>query len=102
MDMLPAISECRKVGLKDASTKVMLDKQPHCFSDGFKITDPDRNEVVDVTGVEAQLKRDASDDNRFHLFLGGIRVFQWLRQQWQRVRNIFRPPTPPLRRGMIH
>lgn len=86
--LLPAIQECRDVRLKDSSIKVLLDLKPHQFSRA-QLYYPFKERDVDAAGTEAQIKHDPEDD-KFHLHINGIRVFQWLKEQWQRLTQTIR------------
>lgn len=38
--------------------------------------------AVLASGAKVQIKRDPTD-NKFLLYVNGIRIFQWLKDQWQ-------------------
>lgn len=88
LSLLEAARECREVGLSDAVTRVLLDQQPHCFNQGATIHSETYRQDFDVSNAEVQIKRNPTD-NKFHLHINGTRVFQWLKEQWQKLKQTF-------------
>lgn len=87
--LLPAIHDCESVRMSDATIKALLDCQPHKFSEGAKLYDPARRDYADVGRTEVQIKRDPTDSNKFRLHINGSRIFQWFKDQWQRLTQKF-------------
>ncbi len=91
---LPAIRDCIKVKMPDNLITMLLDGKPRSFKSGATLYDPNEKKDVDVGDVEVQIKRDPTDDNNYRLHLGGKRVFQWFKENWQSlkqtVKNNFR------------
>ena len=88
LPLLEAARECREVGLSDAVTRVLLDQKPRCFNQGATIHSETYRQDFDVSNAEVQIKRNPTD-NKFHLHINGTRVFQWLKEQWQRLKQTF-------------
>lgn len=88
LPLLEAARECREVGLSDAVTRVLLDQKPRCFNQGATIHSETYRQDFDVSDAEVQIKRSPTD-NKFHLHINGTRVFQWLKEQWQRLKQTF-------------
>ena len=88
LPLLEAARECREVGLSDAVTRVLLDQKPRCFNQGATIHSETYSQDFDVSNAEVQIKRSPTD-NKFHLHINGTRVFQWLKEQWQRLKQTF-------------
>lgn len=82
--MLPAIEECQDVGLNDNSIKGLLSMNEYVLKSGMTLYYPFQRREVDASGAKVQIKRDPTD-NKFHLHVNGIRIFQWLKDQWQRL-----------------
>ena len=82
--MLPAIEECQDVGLNDNSIKGLLSMNEYVLKSGTTLYYPFQRREVDASGAKVQIKRDPTD-NKFHLHVNGIRIFQWLKDQWQRL-----------------
>ena len=82
--MLPAIEECQDVGLNDNSIKGLLSMNEYVLKSGTTLYYPFQRREVDASGVKVQIKRDPTD-NKFHLHVNGTRIFQWLKDQWQRL-----------------
>jgi hypothetical protein len=86
--MLEAARECREVGLSDTVTRALLDQKPRYFKEGATIHSETYRQDFDVSNAEVQIKRNPTD-NKFHLHINGTRVFQWLKEQWQRLKQTF-------------
>lgn len=82
--MLPAIEECQDVGLSDNSIKGLISLQEYVLKSGMTLYYPFQRREVDASGATVQIKRDPTD-NKFHLHVNGTRIFQWLKDQWQRL-----------------
>ena len=82
--MLPAIEECQDVGLNDNSIKGLLSMNEYVLKSGMTLYYPFQRREVDASGAKVQIKRDPTD-NKFHLHVNGTRIFQWLKDQWQRL-----------------
>ena len=82
--MLPAIEECQDVGLNDSSIKGLLSLNEYVLKSGMTLYYPFQRREVDASGAKVQIKRDPTD-NKFHLHVNGTRIFQWLKDQWQRL-----------------
>ena len=82
--MLPAIEECQDVGLNDNSIKGLLSLNEYVLKSGMTLYYPFQRREVDASGAKVQIKRDPTD-NKFHLHVNGTRIFQWLKEQWQRL-----------------
>lgn len=82
--MLPAIEECQDVGLNDNSIKGLLSMNEYVLKSGTTLYYPFQRREVDASGAKVQIKRDPAD-NKFHLHVNGTRIFQWLKDQWQRL-----------------
>lgn len=82
--MLPAIEECQDVGLNDNSIKGLISMNEYVLKSGTTLYYPFQRREVDASGAKVQIKRDPTD-NKFHLHVNGIRIFQWLKDQWQRL-----------------
>ena len=82
--MLPAIEECQDVGLSDNSIKGLLSLNEYVLKSGMTLYYPFQRREVDASGAKVQIKRDP-EDNKFHLHVNGTRIFQWLKDQWQRL-----------------
>lgn len=82
--MLPAIEECQDVGLNDNSIKGLLSMNEYVLKSGTTLYYPFQRREVDASGAKVQIKRDPTD-NKFHLHVNGTRIFQWLKDQWQRL-----------------
>ncbi len=82
--MLPAIEECQDVGLNDNTIKGLLSMNEYVLKFGTTLYYPFQRRKVDASGVKVQIKRDPTD-NKFHLHVNGTRIFQWLKDQWQRL-----------------
>lgn len=82
--MLPAIEECQDVGLSDNSIKGLLSLNEYVLKSGMTLYYPFQRREVDASGATVQIKRDPTD-NKFHLHVNGTRIFQWLKDQWQRL-----------------
>lgn len=88
LPMLEAARECRDVGLSDTVTRALLDQKPRYFKEGATIHSETYRQDFDVSNAEVQIKRNPTD-NKFHLHINGTRVFQWLKEQWQRLKQTF-------------
>ncbi len=88
LPMLEAARECREVGLSDTVTRALLDQKPRYFKEGATIHSETYRQDFDVSNAEVQIKRNPTD-NKFHLHINGTRVFQWLKEQWQRLKQTF-------------
>ena len=88
LPLLEAARECRDVGLSDTVTRALLDQQPRYFKQGATIHSETYRQDFDVSNAEVQIKRNPTD-NKFHLHINGTRVFQWLKEQWQRLKQTF-------------
>lgn len=82
--MLPAIEECQDVGLNDNSIKGLLSMNEYVLKSGTTLYYPFQRREVDASGAKVQIKQDPTD-NKFHLHVNGTRIFQWLKDQWQRL-----------------
>ncbi len=82
--LLPAIEECQDVGLNDNSIKGLLSMNEYVLKSGTTLYYPFQRREVDASGAKVQIKRDPAD-NKFHLHVNGTRIFQWLKDQWQRL-----------------
>ena len=82
--MLPAIEECQDVGLNDNSIKGLLSMNEYVLKSGATLYYPFHRREVDASGAKVQIKRDPTD-NKFHLHVNGTLIFQWLKDQWQRL-----------------
>ena len=82
--LLPAIEECQDVGLNDNSIKGLLSMNEYVLKSGATLYYPFHRREVDASGAKVQIKRDPTD-NKFHLHVNGTLIFQWLKDQWQRL-----------------
>ena len=87
---LPAIRDCIEVRMSDSQITALLDGKPRSFKTGSTLYDPNEEKDVDVGNVEVQIKRDPTDGNKFHLFLGGMRILQWFKQKWESLKKNIR------------
>lgn len=88
LPLLEAARECREVGLSDTVTRALLDQKTRYFKEGATIHSETYRQDFDVSNAEVQIKRNPTD-NKFHLHINGTRVFQWLKEQWQRLKQTF-------------
>lgn len=87
--LMPAILDCESVRMSEGTIKALLDCKPHNFSEGARLYDPLKEKDIDVGRTEVQIKRDPTDGNRFRLHINGSRIFQWFKDQWQRLTQKF-------------
>ena len=88
LPLLEAARECREAGLSDTVTCALLDQKTRYFKEGATIHSETYRQDFDVSNAEVQIKRNPTD-NKFHLHINGTRVFQWLKEQWQRLKQTF-------------
>ena len=87
--LMPAILDCESVRMSEAVSKALLDCKPRVFNSGQTLYDPTKGRDMDVGGTEVQIKRDPTDGNNFRLHINGTRIFQWFKDQWQRLTQKF-------------
>lgn len=87
--LMPAILDCENVRMSEGIIKALLDCKPREFSSGQTLYDPNKGRDIDVGGTEVQIKRDPTDGNKFRLHINGSRIFQWFKDQWQRLTQKF-------------
>lgn len=85
--LLPAILDCESVRMSETTIKALLDCQPRVFNSGQTLYDPNKGRDIDVEGTEVQIKSDPTDGNKFRLHINGSRIFQWFKDQWQRLKQ---------------
>lgn len=87
--LLPAIIDCESVRMSETVIKALLDCKPRVFNSGQTLYDPTKGRDMDVGGTEVQIKSDPTDGNKFRLHINGSRIFQWFKDQWQRLTQKF-------------
>lgn len=85
--MIPALEECEQVGIPDSFARKLMDGGGRYLTKNVSLDYTDKNEKIEVVaGTTFKFIRDPSD-NKFHLHINGIRIFQWLKEQWQSLKQ---------------
>lgn len=85
--MIPALEECEQVGIPDSFARKLMDGGGRYLTKNVSLDYPDKNEKIEVVaGTTFKFIRDSSD-NKFHLHINGTRIFQWLKEQWQSLKQ---------------
>ena len=85
--LMPAILDCESVRMSEGTIKALLDCKPRVFNSGQKLYDPAKQEYVDVSKTEVQIKPDPKDSNQFRLHINGKNIFQWFKVLWQSLKQ---------------
>lgn len=85
--MIPALEECEQVGIPDSFARKLMDGGGRYLGNNVTLDYPEKREKIEVvTGTTFKFIRDPSD-NKFHLHINGTRIFQWLKEQWQSLKQ---------------
>ena len=85
--MIPALEECEQVGIPDSFARKLMDGGGRYLTKNVSLDYTDKNEKIEVVaGTTFKFIRDPSD-NKFHLHINGTRIFQWLKEQWQSLKQ---------------
>ena len=85
--MIPALEECEQVGIPDSFARKLMDGGVRSLTKNVSLDYTDKNEKIEVVaGTTFKFIRDPSD-NKFHLHINGTRIFQWLKEQWQSLKQ---------------
>lgn len=85
--MIPALEECEQVGIPDSFARKLMDGGGRYLGNNVTLDYPEKREKIEVAaGTTFKFIRDPSD-NKFHLHINGTRIFQWLREQWQSLKQ---------------
>ena len=83
--MIPALEECEQVG--DSFARKLMDGGGRYLTKNVSLDYTDKKEKIEVVaGTTFKFIRDPSD-NKFHLHINGTRIFQWLKEQWQSLKQ---------------
>lgn len=87
--MIPALEECEQVGIPDSFARKLMDGGGRYLGNNVTLNYPEKREKIEVVaGTTFKFIRDPSD-NKFHLHINGTRIFQWLKEQWQKLKQTF-------------
>lgn len=87
--MIPALEECEQVGIPDSFARKLMDGGGRYLGNNVTLNYPEKRERIEVVaGTTFKFIRDPSD-NKFHLHINGTRIFQWLKEQWQKLKQTF-------------
>lgn len=85
--MIPALEECEQVGIPDSFARKLMDGGGRYLGNNVTLDYPEKREKIEVVaGTTFKFIRDPSD-NTFHLHINGTRIFQWLKEQWQSLKQ---------------
>lgn len=85
--MIPALEECEQVGIPDSFARKLMDGGGRYLGNNVTLDYPEKREKIEVVaGTTFKFIRDPSD-NKFHLHINGKRIFQWLKEQWQSLKQ---------------
>lgn len=85
--MIPALEECEQVGIPDSFARKLMDGRGLYLTKNVSLDYPERSEKIEVVaGTTFKFIRDPSD-SKFHLHINGTRIFQWLKEQWQSLKQ---------------
>lgn len=85
--MIPALEECEQVGIPDSFARKLMDGGGRYIGNNVTLDYPEKLEKIEVVaGTTFKFIRDPSD-NKFHLHINGTRIFQWLKEQWQSLKQ---------------
>jgi hypothetical protein len=85
--MIPALEECEQVGIPDSFVRKLMGGSGRYLTKNVSLDYTDKNEKIEVVaGTTFKFIRDPSD-NKFHLHINGTRIFQWLKEQWQSLKQ---------------
>lgn len=85
--MIPALEECEQVGIPDSFARKLMDGGGRYLGNNVTLDYPEKREKIEVAaGTTFKFIRDPSD-NKFHLHINGKRIFQWLKEQWQSLKQ---------------
>lgn len=85
--MIPALEECEEVGIPDSFARKLMDGGGRYLARNVTLDYPEKHDKVEVVaGTTFRFIRDPSD-NKFHLHINGTRIFQWLKEQWQKLKQ---------------
>ena len=85
--MIPALEECEQVGIPDSFARKLMDGGGLYLGNNVTLGYPEKREKIEVVaGTTFKFIRDPSD-NKFHLHINGTRIFQWLKEQWQSLKQ---------------
>lgn len=87
--MIPALEECEQVGIPDSFARKLMDGGGRYLGNNVTLDYPEKREKIEVVaGTTFKFIRDPFD-NKFHLHINGTRIFQWLKEQWQKLKQTF-------------
>lgn len=87
--MIPALEECEQVGIPDSFARKLMDGGGRYLGNNVTLDYPEKREKIEVVaGTTFKFIRDPSD-NKFHLHINGTRIFQWIKEQWQKLKQTF-------------
>lgn len=85
--MIPALEECEQVGIPDSFARKLMDGRGLYLTKNVSLDYTEKNEKIEVVaGTTFKFIRDPSD-SKFHLHINGTRIFQWLKEQWQSLKQ---------------
>ncbi len=85
--MIPALEKCEQVGIPDSFARKLMDGGGRYLGNNVTLDYPEKREKIEVAaGTTFKFIRDPSD-NKFHLHINGKRIFQWLKEQWQSLKQ---------------
>ena len=85
--MIPALEECEDVGIPNSFARKLMDGGGRYLTTNVALDYPEKHDKVVVeAGTTFKFIRDPSD-NKFHLHINGTRIFQWLKEQWQKLKT---------------
>lgn len=88
--MIPALEECEQVGIPDNFARKLMDGSGRYLTQNVSLDYPEKRDKIEVAaGTTFRFIRDSSD-NKFHLHINGTRISQWLREQWQSLKQTVR------------
>ena len=88
--MIPDLEECEQVGIPDNFARKLMDGSGRYLTQNVSLDYPEKRDKIEVAaGTTFRFIRDSSD-NKFHLHINGTRIFQWLREQWQSLKQTVR------------
>ncbi len=87
--MIPTLEECEEVGILDSFARKLMDGGGRYLTTNVTLDYPEKHDkVVVAAGSTFKFIRDPLD-NKFHLHINGTRIFQWLKEQWQKLKQTF-------------
>lgn len=99
--MIPALEECEQVGIPDSFARKLMDGRGLYLTKNVSLDYPERSEKIEVVaGTTFKFIRDPSD-SKFHLHINGTRIFQWLKEQWQSLKQTVKKARRQCRNSII-